>query len=291
MKGLINVAAASFLAVNLAHAQGPAPKLQFEVSSVRVQDAPGESGVALGLRMDGAQARISGRTLREVIAMAFRVRPDQVSGPDWMSEHLEINAKLPAGAKADQIPDMLQSLLDDRFALKFHRETRDMPIYALLVGKPPLKLVESAPASDAPPPAPGVNVAASGSAAGVFVDLGNGSSYSFEGGKFDGKKLTARTIAVLLERYTDRPILDLTSLKGTYDISFTVSAEDYRALLVRAAVNSGVVLPPRALRLLDSAGASPLVDAVEQLGLKLDSRKAAIDVIAVDQVRKTPTDN
>ena len=94
----------------------------------------------------------------------------------------------------------------------------------------------------------------------------------------------------MMERYADRPILDLTGLKGTYDFQFEVTPEDYQSLLIRAAVNSGVVLPPQAFRLLDNGG-NPLGDALEQLGLKLESRRAPIDQFVIDQVLKTPTDN
>jgi len=53
--------------------------------------------------------------------------------------------------------------------------------------------------------------------AGVYRDFGNGSSYSFAGGKFEGKKLTMPLLAVELDRFADRPVVELTGLKGTYD--------------------------------------------------------------------------
>ena len=91
-------------------------------------------------------------------------------------------------------------------------------------------------------------------------------------------------------RYTDRPLIDATGLKGRYDMNFEVTPEEYQTLLIRAAVNSGVVLPPQALRLLDNGG-DPLGNAVGQLGLKLDSRKAPVELFVVDSVLKTPRDN
>jgi uncharacterized protein (TIGR03435 family) len=93
-----------------------------------------------------------------------------------------------------------------------------------------------------------------------------------------------------VERYTDRPVIDATQLNGTYDFSFEVTPEEYQTLLIRAAVNSGVVLPPQALRLLDSGG-DPLGNAMEQLGLKLEPRKTPMDVLVVDQVLRTPIEN
>ena len=59
------------------------------------------------------------------------------------SERFDVNAKLPEGATVTQIPGMLQTLLAERFALKFHREPKEMPVFALVLGKPPLKLKES----------------------------------------------------------------------------------------------------------------------------------------------------
>jgi uncharacterized protein (TIGR03435 family) len=274
-------------------AQTPAPKLEFEVASVRPSSkSVGDTApVALGLRLDGSQARIGALTLRDYIAMAYRIKSYQVMGADWVStDRFDVNAKLPEGSSVDQIPAMLQSLLSERFGLKFHREPREQPVYMLLVGKPPLKLKDSPVDPDAPAPTAAVNISATGSAAGVSVNLGNGSSYTFAGGKFEGKKIAGRVLADVLERYTDRPVIDATGLNGTYDFSFTVTPEDYQTLLIRAAVNSGVFLPPQILRLLDNGG-DPLGDALSQLGLKLESRKAPVDLLIVDQILRTPTDN
>jgi len=94
-----------------------------------------------------------------------------------------------------------------------------------------------------------------------------------------------------LERFVDRPIVDMTELKGTYDIVLEVTQEDYRAMLIRAGINAGVTLPPEALRLLDGASVSSLLDAIQKLGLKLDARKAPLDLLVIDDARKTPTDN
>jgi uncharacterized protein (TIGR03435 family) len=285
-------AAIGLLTASVLLAQTPDQKLEFEVASVRPsQKDAADAPVALGLRLDGSQARIGSLPLRDYIAMAYRVKTYQVAGPDWLAtERFDVNAKLPEGSTVDQIPAMLQTLLAERFALKFHREPKEMPVYALVVGKPPLRLKDSPVDPDAAVSTGAVNVSASGSAAGVSVNLGNGSSYTFAGGKFEGKKINGRILADMMERYTDRPILDMTDLKGTYDFQFEVTPEDYQSLLIRAALNSGVVLPPQALRLLDNGG-NPLGDALAQLGLKLDSRRAPVSLFVIDQVLKTPTDN
>ncbi len=290
---LLSAVAIALLSAAQAPAQPPEKKLEFEVASVRPssKDLRDAAPVALGLRMDGSQARIGALTLRDYIAMAYRIKSYQVVGADWIAtERFDVNAKLPEGSTVDQIPGMIQSLLAERFALKFHREPKEMPVYALVRGKPPLKLTDSQAEREAPAPTGAVNISATGSAGGVAVNLGDGSSYTFAGGKFEGKKIAGRVLADVLERYTDRPIIDATGLNGTYDFSFTVTPEDYQTLLIRAAVNSGVFLPPQALRLLDNGG-DPLGDALSQLGLKLESRKAPVDLLIVDQILRTPTDN
>src|SRR6185295_9214849 len=103
-------------------AQTPAPKFEFEVASVRPSSKTiGDTApVALGLRLDGSQARIGSLTLRDYIAMAYRMKSYQVMGAEWIStDRFDVNAKLPEGSTVDQIPAMMQSLLSERFALKF----------------------------------------------------------------------------------------------------------------------------------------------------------------------------
>jgi uncharacterized protein (TIGR03435 family) len=99
------------------------------------------------------------------------------------------------------------------------------------------------------------------------------------------------TLAATLERFVDRPIVDMTNLTGTYDIALDITAEDYRVMLIHAGVNAGVSLPPQALRLLDGASTPSLLDALQKAGLKLDARKAPLEMVVIDDARKTPTDN
>jgi uncharacterized protein (TIGR03435 family) len=273
-------------------AQAPA-KPQFEVASVRPSQPTGTERVDIGVHVDGAQVRIVTLPMRDYIARAYRMKLYQVTGPDWLtSERYDVNAKLPAGSTPDQIPEMLQSLLEERFQIKLHREKKELPVYALTIGKPPLKIQESAPDPAAPAAPKGTsNVTASGSAAGVSVDLGNGSYYTFNNGKFEVKKVSMEMLARQLERYVDRPIIDMTDLKRTYDLSFAVTTEDYQTMLIHAAVNAGMMLPPQVLQLLDNSSIASLMDGLQQLGLKMDARKAPLDVLVIDQLSKTPTEN
>ncbi len=284
--------AAGLIAAALAFGQAAAPKLEFEVASIRPSQQTGSDQVSAGVRMDGSQAHFGALSLEDLIRLAYRVQMNQISGPDWIGQQrFDISAKLPDGSSAQQIPDMLQSLLGERFQLKIHHETKEMPAYAIVLGKSALKLKELPP--DAEPAAPNapVNVAGSGSAAGVSIDLGNGTSYTFANDQFQFNKFSMDQLATQLSRYFDRPIVNMTGLKGNYDVTLTVTQQDYYILLVRSAVNSGVVLAPQATRLLDAGPPMSLFDAFDQQGLHLDSQKLPIDMIVVDSALPTPTAN
>jgi uncharacterized protein (TIGR03435 family) len=176
--------------------------------------------------------------------------------------------------------------------LKLHRDKKELPVYALVIGKPPLRLEKSKPDASAAAAQKGeVSVAASGSAAGVSVDLGNGSYYSFANGKFVAKNFTMEMLARQLERYVDRPIIDMTGIEGQYDVAIDVTPEDAQTMMIRAAVQAGVVLPPQALRLMENGSIASLLDGFEKLGLKLEPRKALLEVLVIDESLKTPTEN
>ena len=211
-----------------------------------------------------------------------------------MTDRFDISATLPAGSAPAQLPEMLQALLAERFQVKLHREKKEFPVYVLLPGKGALKMKESPPDPDVDKDEPKgtTNAAASGSEAGVGVNLGHGSSYSLANNRFEARKLTMAVIATSLERFADRPIVDMTGLAGQYDFALDLTPEDYRAMLMRAAVSAGVTLPPDTMRLLDSTSAGgALSDALQQVGLKLEARKAPLDVLVIDEALKTPTAN
>ncbi|HXD76044.1 MAG TPA: TIGR03435 family protein [Vicinamibacterales bacterium] len=270
---------------------GAQEKFEFEVASVKPFSIGQIDGpVTLGAKIDGAQVRLLGLAMRDLLSSAYRVKLYQLSGPEWIqTERYDISAKLPAGVSPEKLPEMIQTLLAERFGLKVHREQKEMPVYALLPGKPPLRLKEVVVDPNAPPQK-AVEVSGTGSAAGISVNLGNGSSYTFAGGKLTATKVTSATIAAVLERFTDRPVMDLTGLKGTYDLEAQFSPEETQTLMIRAAVAAGVQLPPQALRLLDGGG-NPIESGAEQLGLKIDGRRMPVDIIVIDQIQKTPTDN
>jgi uncharacterized protein (TIGR03435 family) len=284
----IRFGALALLLASGAAAQRP----EFEVASVRVSSDTVAQQAAISLHIDGAQVRGRGLTLLDYVSIAYNKKRAQITGPDWIgSDRYDIAATLPSGASSAQIPEMLQVLLESRLQLKLHHDRKDFSVYALAQGKGPLKLKEIAADDDDQSEAKGaVNVSGAGSQNGVNINLGHGSSYSFANNRFEGKKLSMASFADTLERFTDRPVVDETGLKGRYDVAFDLSPEDYQALLIRSAVSAGVVLPPQALRILDTpAGSLPAI--VQPLGLKMESRKSPLDIIVIDKVEKTPQAN
>src|SRR4051794_22053459 len=159
-----------------------APRPEFEVASIRPSGQL-TADVHVGVHIDGAQVSFTYVSLKDMIQSAYRLKNYQVVAPDWVgSERFDIAAKLPAGADRDQVPAMLQSLLEDRFKIKSHRDSKEFPVYALTVAKTGLKLKESAPDSeaDAAEVAKGnVNVTATGGRGGVTLNLGHGAYFAF----------------------------------------------------------------------------------------------------------------
>jgi uncharacterized protein (TIGR03435 family) len=273
-----------------------APRPAFDVASIRPAAEGGlPQGAMAGLRLDGAQVRTAYLSLKDYVGMAYRLKPYQVAGPDWLAtQRFDVAATLPDGALPDQVPAMFQTLLEERFQLKFHREPKDLPVYALEVAPAGLKMTEAPPDPeleniDAKAPQ---EFSGGGSNQGVSINLGRGSSITFANNRFEAKRLNMDGLASTLERFLDRPVVDKTALKGNYDLSLDLTAEDYRSMLIRSAVVAGVVLPPEVLRLIDGSPApTSLFDALDKLGLKLVTRKAPLDVLVVDKISKTPTEN
>jgi uncharacterized protein (TIGR03435 family) len=263
---------------------------RFEVSSIKpsADQSQSEAG-AIGVHISGSQARITYMSIKDYIMTAYGVRAAQVSGPDWMAQQrFDIAAKLPDGSSATQVNEMLQSLLADRFELKIHHEMREFPVY-VLVKKNAFALTPVADAGAASSTTR--NVVAGGGANGVVVDLGEGASFQLANNQMVATNVSMVNVANVLTRFVDRPVLDETGLPGAYNFVLNLTPDEYNLTLLRTAVNAGVVLPPQALRGLDTAPGNVLGPSMEKIGLSLDSRRAPLDVIVVDSVRKTPTDD
>jgi uncharacterized protein (TIGR03435 family) len=267
---------------------------EFEVASIR-PSSDEVNQVNVGLRITGSEVRVVRMSIKDYIGMGYRVKPNQIVGPEWLAQQrFDIAAKIPDGVSPQQIPEMIQALLANRFQMKMHRESKEFSVYALGVAKSGLKVQEAPPRPTPPSDKPeAFTVAASGTGNGASVDFGDGSSFSFGNNKLEIRRMTMAAVAEMLTRFLDRPVLDMTQTPATarYDMTLDIAPEDYTPMMIRSAVNAGVSLPAQALRLLDGASIDPLSAPLQKVGLTLEPRKAPLDVIVVDASLKMPTDN
>ena len=161
MKTKITVFA--FIATSIALAQ---PTPAFEVAVIKPATIEGLQAAQragqqphAGVTVDNNRLDMGFQSLSDIIARAYAVIPAQLVGPDSLkTDRYDILAKLPAGANEDQVPQMLQALLAERFGMKIHREKRETAIYALVVSKGGLNSKKMKPATTpelAPEPQPG----------------------------------------------------------------------------------------------------------------------------------------
>jgi uncharacterized protein (TIGR03435 family) len=302
----------------LGQAQTDAPA--FEVATIRpaptgqeiVQQIQAGNTSKLGMRIDGARVDMGFQSLADLIRIAYRVKPYQVQGPDWMSQQrFEIQGKIPDGVSPDKLPEMLQALLAERFKLTIHRDKKELPVYALIVGKGGPKLTEASSDPDVPlPDTPGAMSIGTEKGPMKVVQDGKGGS-TIQGGPYSGTvkqsisptglhmemtKADFSGFVDLLTQLVDRPVLDMTELKGHYQVSMDLPMEDLMILARKQAALLGIDIPgpPAGTNPGDAAstpGGSAVFAAMEKLGLKLDARKAPVETIVVDHLEKTPTEN
>ena len=129
-----SICAGAALAVSAAFAQAPAAKLTFEVASIKpagpLDPAAIMSGKAhVGMKIDGARVDIGMFAISDLIRTAYKIKSYELISPDWMNgmsaQRFDIMAKMPPGANKDQVPEMLQTLLAERFKLEFHKESKE----------------------------------------------------------------------------------------------------------------------------------------------------------------------
>ena len=263
----------------------------FEVASIRPSADQGSQGADIGVRISGSQVRISYQSLRDYVTMAYQVPLNRIDAPEWVARtRFDIAAKLPDGAGPAQFPRLLQQLLIDRFDLKAHRSSKVLQVYALTVLKSGLKLKGAAPVETSPDPN-AFTATLKGGAAGVFVDFGDGSSFTLANDRLELVKATMAGVAETLTRLMDRPVIDATGLTGRYDIALSLARDDYTAVLSRAAVNTGVVVGERVLRTLDAATPDPFSRPLQQYGVTLEPRRAPVEIVVIDSMSRTPKDN
>jgi uncharacterized protein (TIGR03435 family) len=253
------------------------------------------------VRMGGDAGRVNytNVSLMNIITNAYKVKEHQVTGPAWLnSERFDVTAKLPAGATRDQVPEMLQTLLADRFKLTLHKENKVLPAYALTPAKGGLKLHESDPDS-----APVADLGPGPKPNGP-IPRGNMRIMMGPRGRHMTGKVTMQQLADMLANTMDRPVLDMTEAKGVYDVDLEWSGDDgpKGMMAMHGPGGPGGGGPeggprpegggPRPESHDESADAPSIFTALQdKLGLKLDPRKAPVDLLIIDHAEKVPTDN
>ncbi len=247
------------------HAQSPATApLQFEVASSR----PGNSEAKINdleLRPGGRLTGVN-QSLRSLITRAYGVRAFQITGgPSWLdSAKFDIEAKREGNPTREQMTGMLQSLLADRFQLRVHSETKELPIYALLVAKNGPKLEPShsdgctEPTAGVPLPAPGQ------------PPIRICGAFNLQPGRITGLRTTMSQFAAALARYPfSQTVVDKTGIDGTYEITLQWTPDEPA---------------------VDRSGPSIFTAIQEQLGLRLESQKGPVETLVIDHVEK-PSEN
>jgi len=210
---------------------------------------------------------------RGLVLLAYGIADYQVvGGPDWFaSDHYDLEAKAAGNATVQQMEGpMLQTLLEDRFKLKLHRETRQLPVYELSLENGNRRLQQSKAAcipydvdSPAPPALP------SGASRPVFCGFPRLTS-SGQNRTLDGASIGLERLAANLSRSLRRTVIDKTGLSGTFDIHLEW-ADDA----------SNATVDP------DSSNRASIFTALrEQLGLKLESAKGPVEVIVIDHIER-----
>ena len=280
---------------------------QFEVASIKevrvpssVEHAP-NGQFHIGISIDGSRADYGFMSLAALISYAYGVKQYQVSGPSWMNEtRWDILAGIPQGQSAGRAQEMMQRLLAERFKLSIHRENREQSVYALVIGKGGLKIQEAAEPQDAASQPAGISLSMSNETrAGVISGKAVGTmrlTAGPDGGMQLGfARITMAALADRVTQFMDRPVVDETQLRGTYQVTLELppGATDGIAFAQKLAIFVGLGSVGAGIGSANAPENSDaaMIQAVKRLGLELQSRKAPVETIIVDRVEKTPTEN
>ena len=231
----------------------------FEVASVK----PNKTGTRGGrVNTEPGRLTITNLSLRTCIQTAFRLQDYQLSGgtASIEDEAYDIFAKAPSAVGDDQLMLMLRRLLADRFKLKVHRETKEVNGFALVAGKSGLKLHE-------------MQVAGKG-----WVRIGPGS--------IEGQEVSISRLAEILSARLGRPVVDLTGIKGVFDLNLNWTPDLSMAKNSAESKESPAVVDAKS----DSSGQSIFSALQEQLGLRLEARKVPAEIVVIDHVER-PSEN
>jgi uncharacterized protein (TIGR03435 family) len=252
----------------------------FEVASVKQHPV---SQVTPSLMTAEPGGRFTARNipLRLLIRTAYQIQDDQiVDAPSWIgTDRFDISAKAEDGSSPADLVPMLQALLAERFKLTFHRDTRELSMFELQLSRtdgvlgPNLKKNECAPDLNAPPSAPGGPPRCG--------TISNG---------FGRLTLIAQPISVMaqfLGPSVNRVVVDRTGLTGSYDVDLTWTPD-------RLPPRPPGAPPDQPIRVngaeIDPNGPSIFTAIREQLGLKLESGRGPVQVLAIDHVEQPSPD-
>jgi uncharacterized protein (TIGR03435 family) len=273
----------------VAHGQ-PAAKPEFEVASIKSAPPVGGQGFSAFLRggpgtSDPTRVVIQNFNVFMLVRRAHDLKFFQIAGAEINdAERFNITAKVPEGASKEDLALMLQNLLAERFKLKFHRETKEMAMFELLVAKNGPKFKESAgppPQYDAGAPAPrsaiqqdrdGYPLPPPGVIAMMSV---NGAPRA----RFNAVSESMQDFIGIISNTVGRPVVDGTGLKGKYDFLLSWAPEPPPGVVAPASLSP------------DDAGPTFISAVQEQLGLKLESKKGPVDILVIEHYEKVPTEN
>jgi uncharacterized protein (TIGR03435 family) len=277
---------AAILIATALYAQTAGKPPKFEVASIK-PSAPGGQGCAppFNSPISSLQYVVRNCTVRDLVGHAFNppkwafVFPPQ---PAWLSsDRYDVIAKSAGPVNPSEHWRMLQSLLEDRFKLKWHREMRDQPVYFLSMGKGALKLPATKPGTctawdkKGPPPPPNPDkpptcdyILMPGTPDGLGMGM-------------DGTGVTMASLAGYLSGLLGRPVIDKTGNAGIFDVHFKFARDSALAF-------GG--LPDQAGQAPDPSGLPNIFTAIRRLGLNIESGKAPVDVLVVDSAQK-PSEN
>jgi uncharacterized protein (TIGR03435 family) len=223
---------------------------KFDVASIKVNTSGG-GGSYPELGPGGRRLIATNQYLMALLMFAYDVSPLQVSGVPgaFFQERYDIEATCEEPMTKEQLPHLLRSLLEERFHLSIHRELKEQPVYALIVGKGGSKLRETTHESEQP----GLRQV--------------GHSFTFT-------RATMANLIGVLSQVAGRKVLDKTGLSAQYDFTLSYAPDN------NGEGRDGSNVSPEA----DSFPFSVFTALREQLGLDLDSRKSQVEFIVVDHI-------
>lgn len=252
---------------------------KFEVATIKPA-APSDNSMLM-FTPDGIS--IHGIPMKMLLRESFGVEDDRILGePNWVKNRFDIEAKVDAddapklkNMKFDQRRAMVLPLLEDRFNLKYHHETRELPMYALVVAKSGLKMKASA-ADD--PPKEDSAAKPDDSDAKDKPRMGRHSLMMNGRGHLESTGTTTETLSHVLAEQLGRTVVNKTNLTGNYDYTLQWTPDDVGTPMGGdAGPGKGDISP-------DAGGPTLFTALEEQLGLKLESTKGTVDVIVIDHI-------